>query len=488
MSFRTEKDFIGQVKIPVDALYGIHSLRAVQNFQNTSPFPKAWYKALGTVKKACYLTAADFFEKTKVKYPNKSFNFRILDKAILANMIESTTEIEDGMYAEHFIVPAISGGAGTSFNMNINEIIANCTLMKLGKNAGDYALVDPIEHANIFQSTNDVVPTSLHVAAIKLLNQLEERINKLREAMETLEKHNRESLRIGFTQMQQAVPTSFGRLFSTYNDALSRDWWRVSKCFERIKVVNLGGSAIGTGITVPRYFIMEVIRTLQRITSLPLTRGENLSDATNNQDALVEVHGILKAHAVNLEKMVNDLRLLSSDLLGDKSIFIPEKQAGSSIMPGKVNPVIPEYVISVAHKVYANDQLITHLCAQGCLELNAYIPIIGSNLIESLELLISANTTICDNLIDGLKVNTKTANDQLRNSPSITTALVPYIGYNNCTLLAQYMKDNSCSVIQANRTLKLIDDNKLMEILRPENILQEGFTLNDIVENEERKR
>ena len=183
--------------------------------------------------------------------------------------------------------------------------------------------------------------------------------------------------------MQEAVPSSFGILFSTYNEALSRDWWRVSKCSERIKQVNLGGGAIGTGLSLPRFFIMEVVPELRKLTGLPLAHSENLSDATSNLDRWVEIHATLKAHAVNLEKMSSDFRLLSSDLAGDKIISIPDRQVGSSIMPGKINPVIPEFVISAAHKIYSNDVLISSLCGQGTLELNAYLPVIGCAVIES---------------------------------------------------------------------------------------------------------
>lgn len=480
---RKEHDLIGTMNIPDDALYGIHAARAKENFPDNTPFHMEWYKAVGIVKKACYLTAADFFEKSKAKYPNKAFPFRIIDKGLLAALIESSTEIEHGYHYEHFIVPAIQGGAGTSINMNVNEIIANCTLQKLGKPAGSYNIVDPVEHANIFQSTNDVIPTSLKVAILQLLNELENAINTQRQKLERLERNHRDHTRIAYTQMQEAVPSSFGRLFGAYCEAFSRDWWRVSKCFERIKVVNLGGSAIGTGITNPRYFVMEVSRTLQRITGLPITRSENMVDNTSNIDSFVEIHSILKSHAVNLEKMTNDLRLLSSDILGTKSINIPERQTGSSIMPGKINPVIPEFVISAAHKIYANDQLISSLSAQGCLELNAYIPSIGHALIESLKLLIGCNKTIEAHLLQ-LKVDSNLASEQLRMSPAISTALVPYIGYNQAALLAKYMKQNNCSIIQANKAIKSIDENRLIDLLRTEKLLQEGFTLNDIFDNE----
>ena len=281
--------------------------------------------------------------------------------------------------------------------------------------------------------------------------------------------------------MQEAVPSSYAMLFSTYNEALSRDWWRVSKCFERIKVVNLGGSAIGTGISVPRYFIMEVVSTLQRLTNLPITRSENLSDATNNMDSLVEVHAILKSHAVNLEKMVSDLRLLASDVVGKNDLSIPRKQVGSSIMPGKVNPVIPEFVISVAHKVYANDVLITSLSAQGCLDLNAYLPVIGHALLDSIKLLIAVNKTLKENLFKGLEINSDIAEDKLYHSPAITTALSPYIGYNNAAKLAKEMKKTKKDIFRVNSKLKLIEPDRLEKILAPENLLKLGFTLKDIV-------
>jgi aspartate ammonia-lyase len=326
-----------------------------------------------------------------------------------------------------------------------------------------------------------VIPTALKIAIISLLIKLDEHINTLRQKIEKCEVEYRNELRIAYTQMQEAVPTSYGKLFSTYNDALSRDWWRVSKCFERIKVVNLGGSAIGTGIGVPRFFIMEVLPILQNITNQPVTRSENLLDATNNLDSYVEVHAIMKSHAVNLEKMVSDLRLLASDI-GGGEISIPQRQVGSSIMPGKVNPVIPEFVISVAHKVYSNDMLVSSLCAQGCLELNAYLPVIGNAIIESLNLLIAADKTLSENLFPGLKVHPGIGSTQLFHSPAITTALSPFIGYHKAALIAGEMKRSGCNVFEANRTLGIMDNQKLNMALNPENLLKTGYSLNDILE------
>jgi aspartate ammonia-lyase len=476
---RKESDFLGQINIPKDALYGIHSVRAKENFPNNSSFPIEWYKAVGMVKLAAYNTYKNFKNASLSKYKEIK-NIQFFKDNLIEKLIESATEISEGKHFNQFIVPAIQGGAGTSINLNINEIIANLTLQKLNSAPGNYKKVHPIDHANIYQSTNDVIPTALKLTIIQLLNILEESINELRFEIEKLENKHRNDLRIGYTQMQAAVPSSFGLLFSTYNEALSRDWWRVSKCFERIKIVNLGGGAIGTGLAIPRYFIIEVVNTLQKLTNLPITRSENLSDATNNLDAFVEIHATIKSHAVNLEKMVNDIRIIASDLVGKGEISIPKKQVGSSIMPSKVNPVIPEFVISSTHKIYSNDLLISNLCAQGNLELNAYLPIIGNAIIESINLLISCNKTLKRNLFAGLEVNGKLALDNLLKSPSITTALLPYIGYTKATQIANLMREKACDIYEANNKFSFLKKEKLEQILSAQNLLKTGFTLKDL--------
>jgi aspartate ammonia-lyase len=479
---RIESDSLGQLPVPEGAYYGIHSLRAKHNFPDETRFQQEWYKALGKVKLACYITADNFRKAVVGKYSEKDLPFTLLSQEIIDSLIAAAAQIAEGKYFDQFIVPAISGGAGTSINMNINEIIANVALVSLGRKPGDYSYIDPIEAANIYQSTNDVIPTALKVAIISLLNELEEEINLLRQGIEKCENEFRNELRVAYTQMQEAVPSSFGMLFSTYSEALSRDWWRVSKCFERIKVVNLGGSAIGTGIGVPRFFIMEVLPVLQRITNQPITRSENLADATNNLDSFVEVHAIMKSHAVNLEKMVSDLRLLASDVAGARSIHIPQQQVGSSIMPGKVNPVIPEFVISASHRVYSNDMLVSSLCAQGCLDLNAYLPVIGNAIIESLKLLIASNKTLRLNMINGIRIEKGKGNEALFRSPAITTALSPFIGYNKAAVLAKEMKKSGSDVFEANRNLRIMDEEKLRNALKPENLLKTGFSLNDVLE------
>jgi len=475
---RKEIDYIGEMELPSDALYGIHAARARKNFPDTTSFHIEWYKAIGLVKKACYQTAEAYVKAIEDKYgayPDPP--------AGLTHLIHAATEVSEGDHFENFIVPAVSGGAGTSINMNVNEIITNVALLKTGAEPGNYELIDPIEDANIFQSTNDVIPTSLKVATMFLLQDLEKAINDLRFAVEQMEITHQDDLRLGYTQMQEAVPSSFGKLFSTYSEALSRDWWRVSKCFERIKMVNLGGSAIGTGMAVPRYFIMEAIGHLQQLTGLPVTRSENLADATSNLDSYVEVHATLKAHAVNLEKMVSDIRLLGSDLVNPHSlqqVVLPQCQVGSSIMPGKVNPVIPEFVISAAHKIYASDQLISSLCAQGCLELNAYLPVIGHAMLESLKLLIACDLTLKKNLFDGLIIHGDKSLQILYRSPSITTALLPHIGYHKAAELAMVMKTKGKDIFEANQELQLLSQEKLETLLTAGNLLKLGYTWSEV--------
>jgi len=478
---RSERDSLGEMSIPANALYGIHSGRARENFPSDIPFHIEWYKAIGQVKQACYRVYRKFNEEVQEKF-DKPVPLRILPAPVIDALEAAAVEISEGANFDHFIVPAISGGAGTSINMNINEIITNTALISLNKNPGEYSIIDPIEDANIYQSTNDIIPTALTVATMELLQALEQEINSLRQQIEIHEIENRNKLRPAFTQMQEAVPSTFGALFSGYNDALSRDWWRVSKCKERIKIINLGGGAAGTGISIPRFFIMEIVPELRSITSLPVTRSENLQDATANLDSWVEIHATLKSHAVNLEKISNDIRLLSSDISGKGFITIPDRQVGSSIMPAKVNPVIPEFIISSAHKVYSNDQLISSLSGQGCLDLNAYLPIIGHAILESIKLLSAANISLTRFLFAGLKVNADAGYQALMSSPAITTALTPYIGYNKATSLAYEMKQHNVDIFSAAKKTGIISIQKLKKIVEPGNLLKLGFTISDVIE------
>jgi len=485
MTTRTERDFIGEMQLPVGVLYGIHALRAVENFPGPGRFDLHWYRAVGTVKQGCYETYASLRKAVLKDLPGSQFSSHMIPEEVLTHLIQAATEVAAGEHFDHFIVPPLCGGAGTSINMNVNEIIANRALILAGLAPGQYDQIDPFAHANIYQSTNDVIPTSLRIAAMHQFTALEQSVNTLRFSLEEKEKAYRNVMRIGYTQMQAAVPSSYGMLLSSYSDALSRDWWRISRCIERLKVVNIGGSAIGTGMAVPRYFIMEVIQVLRQLTGLPLTRSENMGDATSNLDVLVEVHAILKALAVSLEKMSNDLRLLASDLTTGE-VRLPNRQVGSSVMPGKVNPVIPEYIITLAHRVYANDQIITSLSAQGCLDLNPYLPVIGDALLNSLELLNAGCLSLRDNLITGLTIDTGHDTQRIYTNPAVTTALLPLIGYHQASKLAALMKAEHINVFEANKILGLVPEEVASKMLAPQELLKLGFSIKEISQHEQR--
>ena len=479
MHVRKECDLIGCVDIPKSALYGIHAFRATKNFPNNQNFSKDWYKALGYVKKACYLTYKSYISALKRKgYSLEKLGIRVIDSHVLQAIIDAANEIIEGEWYSHFIVPAMQGGAGTSINMNVNEIIANRALEMLGYEHGRYDIVHPIDHANIYQSTNDVVPTALKIAIMYKLQTLEKEINNLRKETEKKEQEFGDIPRIAYTQLQYAVPTTYGRLFANYSDALSRDWWRVSKAWERIKQVNLGGSAIGTSLTVPSFFVMEVVSCLRDLTGLPVARSENMQDNTSNYDSIAEVHAILKVNAVTLKKIADDLRLISADV-SNKEINIPAVQTGSSIMPSKVNPVISEYVISVSEKVFSNDVLVTSLSSMSNLDLNAYLPLIGHTVLESIDLLISACNTLCKNMINGVKVEKEKAIKNYFSNPALATVLVPFIGYEKAGKVAKEMKDHNIDIFEANKKLGVVSEKKLKEVVSPSFVLKTGFSVKD---------
>lgn len=475
--FREERDSLGSMSVPLNALYGIHSLRAKENFPCFKAFHIEWYMAVGVVKLAALQTYKDYEKGVIDKLGALPPLLRWVDRRILTVLEEAALAVSVGEHFDQFIVSAHQGGAGTSINMNINEILANVALKKLGVFPGNYSVIDPIEDANVFQSTNDVIPTALRVATMTLLKELEVAINNHRQSIEQIEGGCRNQLRQGYTQMQAAVPSSYDKLLGGYNNALSRDWWRISKCFERIKEVNLGGGAIGTGLSIPRFYIMTVVQKLQHLTSLPLSRSENLSDTTSNLDSFVEVHGMLKAHAVNLEKMSSDLRLLGSDLFLNRELYLPQKQVGSSIMPTKVNPVVVEYVVSCAQRVYANDEVITRLVSMGCLDLNAYLPAIGDALLDSIKLLISMNSTLQKNLWSGLRIVPLDVVESLYRNPTIATALISKVGYNAATTLGKLMVSKGIDVVEANAEIGLMTNEELLIFLEPSKLLELGFVL-----------
>jgi len=423
VGFRIEHDLLGTREVPSEAYYGIHTLRAYENFPLSGLHVHSrLIQALAQVKKAC----ADANQRLGYLKASKA-------KAIM----QACDEMIAGRWHNNIIVDALQGGAGTSTNMNMNEVIANRALEILGHCKGAYEVIHPLDHVNLHQSTNDVYPTALKVASIALLQELSDEIAKLQGALQDKEKAFSSVLKMARTELQDAVPMSLGASFGAYAEAIARDRWRVFKSIERLKNVNLGGTAIGTGIGAPKKYLFLVVECLKEVSDLPVARSENLIDATQNCDMFVEVSGILKAHATNLFKIASDLRLLASGpRAGLAEISLPSVQAGSSIMVGKINPVICEAVNQAAMKVMGNDFLVCQAAQNGQLELNAFMPLLAHAFLESLTLLKNTVLMFREKAIEGIQAHPERTLSQVLNSSGCLVALLDVLGYENATKLA----------------------------------------------------
>jgi aspartate ammonia-lyase len=421
--YRIEKDLLGELEVPVDALHGIHTERAQVNFRLAErPVAAELVRAFGAVKLACTRT-------------NRRLGY--LPDEISTALETACLEMQVGSLDAHVQLDALQGGAGTSMNMNVNEVLANRALCLMGAAPGDYARVDPLAHVNLHQSTNDTFPTALRIAAIRLLRELEGEVVSLQEAFQEKEKEFAEIVKMGRTELQDAVLLTVGREMSAYAEAIARDRWRIYKCEERLRVVNLGGTAIGTGLGAPRDYIFQVVEELRGLTGIGVARAENLVDATQNTDVFVEVSGILKALAANLVKIANDLRWLSSGPdCGLGELRLPPRQAGSSIMPGKVNPVVPEAVVQAGFMVMGLDSALTSACAAGNLELNAFMPLIADSLLTELQLLRNACRALCRLCVSGMAVDRSVCQQQVHNATAAVTALAAALGYEAAQALA----------------------------------------------------
>jgi len=420
---RVEKDLLGQAAVPRDAYYGLHALRASKNFavSGVGIHPEL-VRALALVKKAAALA---------------NIEIGLLDARRGTAIVQAAEELAEGRWRDQIIVDAFQGGAGTSTNMNVNEVIANRAIELLGGEKGDYTVVHPLDHVNLGQSTNDVYPTALRVAAIALVRRLAEATATLQGALQAKEKAFASVLKVGRTELQDAVPVTLGQEFGAWAEAVARDWWRLYKAEERLRQINLGGTAVGTGLNANRRYVYRVVEILRELTGYGLARAENSFEATQNADVFSEVSGFLKTAAVNLAKIAGDLRLLSSGpRAGLGEIKLPEVQAGSSIMPGKVNPVIPEMVTQVAYQVMANDFAISVAAASGQLELNAFLPLVAHNLLQSLTMLTGAVEIFAAKCIEGIQADEQRCRTLLEASQGVITAFVPYIGYEKAAEIA----------------------------------------------------
>jgi len=460
---RQESDLLGPKEIPAQALYGVHTARALENFPLAGrPVHRALVRAYGAVKAACSLT-------------NQRLGVWAADPAKGQAIVAACMEMHEGRLDEHVVVDALQGGAGTSTNMNVNEVLANRALQILGEPLGHYHRVSPLDDINRHQSTNDTFPTALRVAGLWLLATLEKELVALQEAFQEKERVFASIVKVGRTEMQDAVLTTLGREMAAYAEALSRDRWRIYKCTERLRVVNLGGTAIGTGLGAPRAFIFQVVDVLRDLTGLGVARAENLIDATQNADVFAEVSGILKACAVNLLKISSDLRLLSSGPeAGIGELVLPARQAGSSIMPGKVNPVIPEAVSQAAMMVMAHDMAIGQACAAGSLELNPFLPLVAHGLLESLELLAGAARILNHQCVQGLAADEKRCQAHVRASTAVATALVVRIGYKAACSAAAKAKAIGCPIRDVIIAEGLLSEQEFAELTSPEAVCRLG--------------
>ena len=455
MNTRTEHDLIGDCSLPADVLCGVHTHRAMENFAHlpNRPVHRAMIHAFGSVKLACATTNHELGYLTDEQH------------TALAGACEAMVR---GELDEHIVVSAWQGGAGTSTNMNVNEVLANVALKAMGKAPGDYDAMHPLDHVNLHQSTNDTYPTAIRVAAMRMLAGLERAAVSLQEAFQAKEREFAHVVKIGRTQLQDAVLTTLGREMGAYGEALTRDRWRVFKCNERLRVVNLGGTAIGTGAGAPRQYIFQTTDHLRTQTGLNLARAENLVEATQNQDALVEVHGVLTATASTLMKIATDLRLMASGpSAGLGEIHLPAKQAGSSIMPGKVNPVIPEAVTQAALRVIANHQTLATAAGMGNLELNAFGPLMAETLLESIDLLTGACDMFRVHCVEGIEANEARCRAHVENSTAILTVLVESLGHDRCDTLATESARSGKSIRQLVLEADLLTETQLEQLLHP---------------------
>jgi len=461
---RKEFDFLGEKELPAGALFGIHTQRALENFMLTGKVvPSGLIKAYGMVKWACAATNADLgaWESCPPKADAIS---------------RACQEMAEGALSNHIVVDQLQGGAGTSTNMNVNEVLANRALELLGAAHGRYDIVSPLEDLNLNQSTNDTYPTAVRLAAIWGIRSLEDEVVKLQESFQNAEKRMAHVVKVGRTELQDAVLITLGREMSAYAEAFNRDRWRLFKCEERLRVVNLGGTAVGTGLAAKRDYIFRVVDKLRELSGIGFARAENLIEATQNTDVFVEVMGMAKALASSLWKVSNDIRLLSSGPeAGIGELKLPPRQAGSSIMPGKVNPVIPEAVGQAAMMVYGYEATLSMACATGVLELNPFMPLIAVCLLESLQLLERSCRIFHSNCINGISADEERCFNHIQASTATATALIPFLGYEKtCKVLMQSIAERKTirEIVVMNH---LLTAKEFDAAISPESVCKLGY-------------
>ena len=458
MNYRMEADSIGEKQVPADAYYGVQSLRGCENFQITGlKLRPEFIISLAEIKKACAICNHAVGE---------------LDEKIKDAIVLACDEIIGGKLHDQFICDPIQGGAGTTANMNANEVIANRAIEILGGQKGDYSMVHPNDHVNRAQSTNDVIPTAAKITAAKLLRKAIIQVERLNEALLCKQKEFHNIIKMGRTQMQDAVPIRLGDEFGAYSKAISRDIVRMNRVLREMYAINLGGTAIGTALNANPAYVEALAPTLGRICQLPLTKAEDLIDGTQNLDAFAYVSAALKTCAISCSKMSNDFRLMSSGpRCGFEEINLPAMQNGSSIMPGKVNPVIPEVMSQAAFCIIGNDMTITMAAEAGQLELNFAEPVLYHKLFESLIALTGAVETFTENCVKGITANEERCRELVDGSVGVITAICPKVGYKESADIAKEAIKTGASVREVLRKTKLFSDQEIERILDPETMV-----------------
>ena len=466
--YRVEKDSIGVKDIPEEVYYGVQTLRAAENFHITglNMHPEI-INSLAYIKKASAIT---------------NCGVGILEKKKAQAIVQACDEIIEGKFHDDFIVDPIQGGAGTSLNMNANEVIANRAIEILGGKKGDYTIVNPNDDVNCGQSTNDVIPTAGKMTSLHLLQNLKKQLLRLYDALNEKAKEFDHVIKMGRTQMQDAVPIRLGQEFKAYSVAIMRDIHRMDKAMDEMRTLNMGGTAIGTGINADENYLRRIVPNLSEISGMEFIQAFDLIDATQNLDSFVAVSGAVKACAVTLSKMSNDLRLMSSGpRAGFGEINLPAKQNGSSIMPGKVNPVIPEVVNQVAFNIIGNDMTITMAAEAGQLELNAFEPIIFYCMFQSIDTLGYAVETLVDNCIVGITANEERCRQLVENSVGIITAICPHVGYEKTADIAKKAINSNESVRSLILKENIMDEEELSRILDPIHMTEPGISGKDVL-------
>ena len=464
--YRVERDSIGVKDIPEDVYYGVQSLRAAENFHITglNMHPEI-INSLAYIKKAAAITNCEV---------------GLLEKKKAQAIVQACDEIVSGKFHNEFIVDPVQGGAGTSLNMNANEVIANRAIEILGGKKGDYTIINPNDDVNCGQSTNDVIPTAGKMTSLRLLKNLKKQLLRIYDALNEKATEFDHIIKMGRTQMQDAVPIRLGQEFKAYSVAIMRDIHRMDKAMDEMRTLNMGGTAIGTGINADEGYLRRIVPNLTEISGMDFIQASDLIDSTQNLDPFVAVSGAVKACAVTLSKMSNDLRLMSSGpRTGFGEINLPAKQNGSSIMPGKVNPVIPEVVNQVAFNIIGNDVTITMAAEAGQLELNAFEPIIFYCMFQSIDTLGYAVQTLVDNCIVGITANEERCRYLVENSVGIITAISPHLGYQKAADIAKKAIKTGESVRSLILKEKLMDEDELNRILDPIHMTEPGISGKD---------